>query len=234
MWKIKLTSISKIKGKIENFKRIYELLKKDSLTEFENIGISFNSTIKLEISIDSLESLDEECKKYISNLETDLDKEYPESLSNKKKNLETELEAIQSRLNESEKIYQNYLDELAQWEKRRDEIIGRGDKLNSLEYLKKELEKSIEIEHLILVKAKEERCQKVKDVYSQLKQLAEVYEDLYRPVQKFIDEHELIKDKYELNFNVSIAETDLLKNFLIILIKRQEELFMVLKKEEKN
>lgn len=211
--KIKLASVSKIRGKIENFKRSYELFKKDSLNEFENIGVSFDSTIKLEISIDSLESIDEECRKYISSLETYLDKENPESLSNKKKNLEMELGTLQSRLNESEKAYQRYLDELAQWEKRREEISGSAEKLNSLEYFKNALEKSIEITPIKLEKAKEDRRQKVKDVYSQLKRLAEVYEDLYKPVQKFIDEHELIKNKYKLNFNVSIAETDFVGKF---------------------
>lgn len=50
-------------------------------------------------------------------------------------------------------------------------------------------------------------------MYSQLERLAEVYEDLYKPVQKFIDEHELIKNKYKLNFNVSIAETDFVGKF---------------------
>ena len=54
---------------------------------------------------------------------------------------------------------------------------------------------------------------KFKSVYSQLKQLVKVYEDLYKPVQKFIDEHELIKNKYKLNFNVSIAETDFIGKF---------------------
>ena len=211
--KIKLASVSKIRGKIENFKRSYELFKKDSLNEFENIGVSFDSTIKLEISIDSLESIDEECRKYISSLETYLDKENPESLSNKKKNLEMELGTLQSRLNESEKAYQRYLDELAQWEKRREEISGSAEKLNSLEYFKNALEKSIEITPIKLEKAKEDRRQKVKDVYSQLERLAEVYEDLYKPVQKFIDEHELIKNKYKLNFNVSIAETDFVGKF---------------------
>ena len=37
--KINRASIAKIRGKIENFKRSYELLKKDSSTEFENICI---------------------------------------------------------------------------------------------------------------------------------------------------------------------------------------------------
>jgi len=211
--KIKLASVSKIRGRIENFKRNYELFKKDSLDEFENIGVSFDSTIKLEVSIDSLESIDEECRKDISNLETYLDEKDPESLSNKKKNLEIELGTLQSRLNESEKAYQHYLDEFAQWEKRREEISGSAEKLNSLEYFKNALEKSIEITPIKLEKAKEDRRQKVKDVYSQLERLAEVYEDLYKPVQKFIDEHELIKNKYKLNFNVSIAETDFVGKF---------------------
>jgi predicted ATPase len=211
--KIKLASVSKIRSKIENFKRNYELFKKDSLDEFENIGVSFDSTIKLEISIDSLESIDEECSKDISNLETCLDEKDPESLINKKKKLEIELGTLKSRLNESEKAYQRYLDELAQWEKRREEINGSAEKINSLEYFKNVLEKSIEITPIELEKAKEDRLQRVKEVYSQLKRLAEVYEDLYKPVQKFIDEHELIKNKYKLNFNVSIAETDFIGKF---------------------
>ena len=135
--KINRASIAKIRGKIENFKRSYELLKKDSSTAFENICISFDSTIKLEINIDSLESLDEECKKNVSSLETSLDKQNPESLCIKKKNLEIELGALQSRLDESEKAYQNYLDEIAQWEKRREEIIGNADKLDSLKISRK-------------------------------------------------------------------------------------------------
>ena len=176
-------------------------------------AFSFDSTIKLEINIDSLESLDEECKKNVSSLETSLDKQNPESLCIKKKNLEIELGALQSRLDESEKAYQNYLDEIAQWEKRREEMIGNADKLDSLKYFEKELEKSISIEPEELRRTKEVRCQKVKDIYFQLKQLAEVYEDLYKPVQKFIDAHELIKNKYKLNFNVTIAETDFIGKF---------------------
>jgi len=211
--KIKLASISKVRSKIENFKRGYELLKKDSLNEFENIGVSFDSTIKLEICMDSLECVDKECKKHVSNLEKYLDDKNPESLSNKKKNLVIELETLQSRLDESAKAYQSYLDGLIQWDKRRAEIIGNADQLNSLEYFNKLLEKSVEAAPRELNSAKKERTQKVKDIYFQLKILVDIYKELYRPVQKFIDGHGLIKNKYKLNFNVSIVEMDLIGKF---------------------
>ena len=211
--KIKLASISKVRSKIENFKRSYELLKKDSSNEFENICVSFDSTIKLEICMDSLECVDRECKEHIYNLETSLNDKNPESLSNKKNNLVIELETLHSRLDESAKAYQSYLDGMIQWDKRGAEIIGNADQPNSLDYFNKLLENSMEAAPTELKGAKKERIQKVKDIYFQLKMLVDIYKDLYLPVQKFIDVHELIKNKYKLNFNVSIVELDLMGKF---------------------
>ena len=53
--KIKLASISKIRGKIENFKRSYELLKKDHQLNLKIYILALIFIVQLEISMDSLE-----------------------------------------------------------------------------------------------------------------------------------------------------------------------------------
>jgi len=212
--KIGLASAEKIKGKIENFKRNYDSLNKESAQEFETIEISFESIIKLDIDMSPLEQLEKRYKLSILDLEKSLNENDPKSLRYEWAQSDMELTELQSRLTESEKAYQNYVDELALWDKKRIEIIGSAGHIDSLEHYKSLLKNSMTYAPSQLKKSKEERSQITKDIYSQLKRLVDIYKDLYKPVQKFIDEHELIKNKYKLNFDVSITEIGFIEIFL--------------------
>lgn len=208
-----LASITKTKSKIENFRRYYESFKKESISEFEVIGISFDSLFKLEIDTSSLVEHEKENQLNMINLKNLLDDNNEDSLSCKKRDAENKLVALQSKLSESDKAYQSYLTELSLWSEKREKIIGDANIADTIKYYENILKKSDEKLKEDLLKHKEARYDHVNDIYFQILELSGVYVDLYKPVQHFIDSHDLIKNKHQLNFDVSIIENGFIDNF---------------------
>ncbi len=223
-----LASVEKIRDKITHLSRTYDLFSKEYEDEFKNIGIQPNSIIKLVIDNSSIDQVEERHKIKLQENKSSL-----RELSNDKEATESQLITLQSSLDLANKAYQNYLDLLDQWTKKKDEIIGNSHQLNSLNYYNNLLNESNTINLDNLEKKKIERVDKVKEIYYQIKRLVDIYIELYRPVQDFIDGHKLM-DTYQLTFNVSIIQIGFIDNFLAFINQGAKGTFHgVLEGEEK-
>jgi hypothetical protein len=201
-----------IKGQIfynhQNFYRTYTLLSKEYAVEFEIIGVRPDSIMKLVIDTSSIDQIEEAHKIKLQDSKRSL-----EELSHSKDEAESQLITLQSGLDLANKAYQNFLNLLDQWSKKRDEIIGNPHQQNSREYYNRLLNDS-NTTYLDDLKNKEsERMNKVKEIYYQIKRLVNIYTELYRPVQDFIDSHSLM-DTYQLSFDVSIIQNGFMEKFL--------------------
>ncbi|AET64575.1 hypothetical protein Mhar_1209 [Methanothrix harundinacea 6Ac] len=203
-----LASISKIKGKIENLRRMYDNFVIESSEEFDKIGVKMESIARLDIN----ESLIQQYEREYSNKQSQSE-ELIDRLENNKKVSEEKLYSLQSTLDEANRSYQHYLDEITNWDQLREVIIGSPDQHESIEYYKNALNESSTTLVDDLSKAKLERNSKVEAIFLEIKKLVNIYIDLYKPVQDFIDNHELI-DRYQLNFNVSIIQQGFIDAFL--------------------
>ena len=64
-----------------------------------------------------------------------------------------------------------------------------------------------------VVELKNERKLKVQEIFTSIKGIVEIYSDLYKPVQEFVDKNDLVKRELELNFQASVIESRFEESF---------------------
>jgi hypothetical protein len=134
-----------------------------------------------------------------------LAEENADSYVAKRDSLDQKVIALKEQLDEPDREYEEYLAALEAWRNRRREIGGRADEAGSITHLEKQL-KDLDEVPAKLEKTRGLRKSKASEIYREYKKLADVYREMYGPVQKFIEHHPLAKDRFDLNFEVSIVE----------------------------
>lgn len=143
----------------------------------------------------------------INKLSKTLDIENDKSLTAKKKNLESQKEELISKSDAQEKEYQKYLQDLEEWNKNKEEIIGNKDKENSIEALKIELDY---IENQLPSNYEEHRNNRVKiitEIFEKKKEITDIYKSIYTPVEKEIKR--ILNDvDSKINFSTNMVVQD--------------------------
>lgn len=143
----------------------------------------------------------------IDKLVKTLDIENNKSLIAKKKSLESQKEELISKSDAQEKEYQKYLQDLEEWNKNKEEIIGNKDKENSIEALEIELDY---IENQLPSDYEEHRNNRVKkitEIFEKKKEITDIYKSIYTPVEKEIKR--ILNDvDSKINFSTNIVVQD--------------------------
>lgn len=143
---------------------------------------------------------------------SELDK-IPDGLVEEKKSLENKIRTAQEQLEGSHKAYQAYLKQIAEWDAKLSRLRGSADQPASLEGLKAELS------------ALDDVPGQIADVDAQLRAIArsihairvkeaEVYRELYRPVQEFVNEHHLARERLNVGFEVELVQEGYVENLM--------------------
>ena len=99
--------------------------------------------------------------------------------------------------------YQGYLEALRQWQLKRDAIVGDDQSPETINYIKNRIAGLDAIPNRI-VEAEARREVKVREIFREIKAWVEAYRELYQPVQEFISNHPLAKDKFKVDFDARI------------------------------
>lgn len=203
----KIERIKIVKSKIEKFKDEIDNLKQDIDPELkELLGISFDDIIKITINHDIL-------RKKLSEFETKkqssqelLTKDYnTEEVSKRQNRLFYKLDEakkrrdiIQNRLDEPTRKYQEYLDKFTDW---KETFVLKNKK-------KRELIRNLQYIEVALnddIKTKEkERLEHTKAIYNLWKEKILIYQQLYKPVIKFVEKEKHKNPYVELDFSADI------------------------------
>ncbi|HWN57175.1 MAG TPA: hypothetical protein VNO74_03695 [Methylomirabilota bacterium] len=135
------------------------------------------------------------------------------SLTTLRTEVSTKTAATRAKLDEPNRLYQEYLHALANWQKRYNEIQGSLGVATSVKGLEAKLAALSGIPSQ-LAKQKTERSSIVSEIFKTKLRLLEDYRRLYAPVQKFIDEHEVSRAQAALQFSASIAVDGLVDGLL--------------------
>lgn len=204
---VQITDLNLIKDKIIELCKRYEKTK-DEIKEILDRH-SFNISLKLDISYDmkDINNLLDRLNNYKNQmqilLEKDKEKQTDKSLYKMKENLTSEKEKIIGEMNSALKEYQNYLEELGIWEKRKNELIGDANKEGSFKYYATErryIKQNLSKEINEAIKQREKIC---RDIYKLKLKKVNIYKQIYKPVMERINAMGNIKND-NLNFSVEI------------------------------
>lgn len=172
-------------------KSILEEKKKELKSKKEGFDRKLCNFSKFQEKIEKLESDGEmgDLKKQKNLLEN--------NLNYKITDLEKKIKYKKRLLKETQKGYQNYLEELKEWKKRRLEIVGQEEEpedgtinfyKQKLKHLNMKLPKNIKM-------LRENRLNGVIDLYKLKKEEVEIYSSLYSPISILLSKHEKL-EKY--------------------------------------
>lgn len=204
---IQITDLNRIKEKIGELYKRYERTN-DEIKEILNKH-GFNINLKLEINYDLkdietlFDNLNNDKNQMQILLEKDKEKQTDESLYKIRENLTNEKIKIIGEMNSAVKEYQNYLEELNIWEKRKNELIGDVNKEGSFKYYAAEyryIKKNLNREINESIEQREKIC---RDIYKLKIKKVNIYKHIYKPVMERINEMGNIQND-NLNFSVEI------------------------------
>jgi len=138
----------------------------------------------------------------------------PNSLMFAKNERELELSQLTSELDNAEDKYQKYVQEIEDIQKRINELTGDQQTPGTLTYFSNKLTHLDTEISKKLAEEKKRRALFTREIFCEIIQLRTIYVELYQPVQDFIENHKVVKDKYQLNFNVVIQENGFVEKFL--------------------
>ncbi|MCP4230937.1 MAG: hypothetical protein GY771_12440 [bacterium] len=169
------------------------------------LGIKFVDIVQFEVNTTLIEEKKKELIRKKGKIEKALTATDESSLERKIEEIELGLaEHIQS-LDKKDIAYEKYLSELKKWGDRKNELIGSSEINGTIKYFENEIKLLNEIPSK-LKKSKKNRDNLTTELYSNLEELKTIMEELYGPVQSFINDHEVIRDRLEIQFGVSIEE----------------------------
>ncbi|MEH7154706.1 TrlF family AAA-like ATPase [Neobacillus drentensis] len=205
--KNEVESAKKLITRIDNLSLLFDKFKNESIKDLEVINFKLEDILNVSINKNKLNEYLIETQKKIRDIQDQLigDKGIEDQLQQ----INVKTIELDAKLDFPNKLYQEYLKNIEEWEEKRKLIIGTTDIIGSLEYYNKHL---LEIENAIpeeLLEMENQRIELVKLIFKHIQKITDVYKKLYEPVQNSIKEHKLVKENYELNFEASI----LIQNF---------------------
>lgn len=196
---------TKLLGKIENLKKQHQVFKAESASEFNELGISVEDTVKLIIDTFPITELQGTLNARNEQIRLEFDPQNASGIAAKIAAQESALEQQKSMLDAPNQEYHAYLAKLTAWETKRNEILGDEKSSGTLNFLQDRLTR-IETVPMVLFELREQRKQKSNEIFSQIESLGTLYKNLYKPVQDFIEHHPLAKEGFQLDFRVSIVD----------------------------
>ena len=208
----RLSTTNKLIERLDNLDHQVQAFINGSKDELKTIDVSQESILKYTIDKQPLRDKQEVFTNAKKKADQELNPEVKGSLAHKKKIMESKISELRTRLDGPNKKYQAYTATLKAWEKKKSEIIGTESTTSTLNFLKKQIEKSKDaLAQMNGVSV--QRLTKAKEIHSVIRYLAEAYRVLYAPVQEFIKKRPIAMDKFQLNFEVGIVDTGFEESF---------------------
>lgn len=183
------------------------------------LGIKIEDLVKFTLTLTALERLTNQLRQdkdaALAQLSVTTDGSPARLADDARANL-AELEAA---LDAPQRAYQTFLSQMAAWEKQRVSIIGSPGTPDSLEYFRHRVgELAAAPAKLDMLRRR--RTDQALAIHEQLLEIATQLRELHAPVQAFIDEHPVVRDRFSLSFEVTVVEEGLADR-LFAMLNRQ-------------
>ena len=215
----------RILEKLGNFEKEYEVFKASLNEDAAELGLACEELVALTITRSKPEGIRDSAAKDSKAAKAALDNIEPPGLRKQLEATETKLAELQVQLDAPNRAYQTYLKALSTWQTQRAAIEGTHADAESL----KGLEHRVADLDLLPAKIAAARDQQVilaLQIHSEKVAQAVVYRDLYSAVQRFINSHELAKDKLKLEFRAELTSEDFSGRLLGALALNRKGSFM--------
>jgi len=207
-----IATTDRLLARLENLKRQLQTFSSESRADLASLGIKEEAVLKVIFDKKPLSDKRNEFVEQKTKFDAKLDSENSGSLIHAKLKIKKNIDKLKAKLDEPNKKFQTYQATLAEWEKKKQVIIGKADANESIKFYERQL-KDLDTVPQQLIDCKARCMSKAKEIHAVIRQLIDTYRELYAPVNQFIEKRPLAKDKFQLNFEVGIVDTGFMENF---------------------
>jgi ABC-type lipoprotein export system ATPase subunit len=200
---LKIAAAGKLLTRINNLERQMTAFYNESFEDSSILEIDIKEIVILSVNHKLVLDVQNRAEEWSQAAKESLNENIEGSLANELKVIRSDIEVKHQQLNEPNRRYQNYLKQLKEWEKKREEITGSFDNPKSIKGLESKLTSLLDLP-VKLSNLKEERKKLVREIFVAKEKLLADYKKLYSPVQEFIDTHPKSKEHGALQFFASI------------------------------
>ena len=222
----KHSTAEKLAGKLKNLERHVEAFLAEAKLEFDELGIAASDVVAFKVDPATIAAL---LKALVADRAAIALKLLPDTNGGpefKRKAVVAEIEGLQAKLSAPQRAYQAYLQVLKEWETGKAKIIGTDNSPGSIKYLQKQLS-DLDGLPAYLKKLRKQRNRKLLEIFREKQKLRAYYETYYGAVQNFLKHHPLAaSERFQLTFNVSMAESGFSESLLKRLNRRKVGPFM--------
>lgn len=206
--------LSRIVQAIANHKKVHDQFVAELAPMLAEAGADLKASdvVELKIDLSQIDALSKTTKKSIAAIDATLADQEPTGLIKRREVAETTIAEIKSKLGEKQRLFIIFKDQVARWERAKEELIGFKDKAQSIEWFKAEIE-SLGALPTKLAELRARRVELTKTVHEQLDHTVEEYRRLYGPVQEFVKSAAQMDMHLPLDFAVRIEESDFQDQF---------------------
>jgi len=220
----KSVNAKKLLDRLDNFQKQYELFKSECKAIADILALNVDDIIKLEIKRTDIEKINTESRTRYTDKSDILKEDNKDGPFFKKQQLQKEIDALRNKLDQPNKEYQAYLKEKAEWEIKAKEIDGDESTPETIKYYEKQIKEIYDIPEQLRV-LREKRLSKIKEIFGQLCQLRDEYSNLYKPVKDFADSQKFSKERFSMDFRVSIICTGFPEEFFNFIAQNKKGSF---------
>ncbi len=201
-----LTRLSSLETAVQTFC-------KDSADDCTELGIGLDSIFHFEVVRQPVVRIKEESAEKIKNVLVELDPAAPNGRVLGRSRKENEVQEKLSQMGEAQQRYQRYLADTKTWNQRRADIVGNPELSGTLKYFQNQIA-TLSAVPAALEQAQLRCREATMAIYRQITVLAEAYRSAFKPVQDFINTHQLAQDRLHLEFDAAIKSEDFEERFL--------------------
>ncbi len=170
-------------------------------------GLIGAELVDLRIDTTKIETLTKATKDSIAAIDAALSNQDPTGLNKRREMTEAAVVDIKSKLGEKQRLFVIFKEQVARWERAKEELIGGKDKAQSIEWFNAEIE-LLSTLPAKLMELRSRRVDLAKTAHEQIVKTVEEYRRLYEPVQEFVKSAAQMDMHLPLDFDVRIEESN--------------------------
>ncbi|MDA9856590.1 hypothetical protein N9D23_00595 [Rubripirellula sp.] len=208
-----IVTSEKLLKRIVNLEATVGEFTNDSASDCELLGLKAEDIIRFEVDSRVVEEKRDLCQKELKTVVDQIGSKDTKGLEREREDAKKAVASLRETLDEPNRRYQEYLSARKKWKQRNDELVGTENTPDTIKYFEHHLRQLDDLPKQ--VEEVWEQCLAASLlIYDEIKKLADSHRTAFEPVQTFVENHPLAKDRFELRFEAALLALGFSERFL--------------------
>ncbi len=202
-----IAHVSRILQAVRNFQASHEQFVQELESSFSELGVDLSArdVMALHVDTDSIEKVGEWFRSLSEDQDILLQGEHEDSLVQRRNAVEARISDITGQLGEKQRRFMKYKEQLAAWERSKQDLEGDKDRPHSLAWYLAEID-ALDALSVRRAELHASRIEILRKLHGQIGKLADEYRSAYEPVRRFVESFKRMHVPLALDFEVRIVE----------------------------